>query len=48
MSTRTVFINNQSQAMRLTAEMHFRDSVKKVELRVVGLQRIIAPRISLG
>ena len=29
--------------MRLPADMRFPDSVKKVEVRVVGLERIIAP-----
>lgn len=43
MSTSTVFTNNRSQAVRLPADMRFPDSVKKVEVRVVGLDRIIAP-----
>ncbi|MFI3154962.1 MAG: type II toxin-antitoxin system VapB family antitoxin [Methylococcaceae bacterium] len=43
MTTSTVFTNNRSQAVRLPAEMRFPDSVKKVEVRVVGLERIIAP-----
>ena len=43
MTTSTVFTNNRSQAVRLPAEMRFPDSVKKVDVRVVGLQRIIAP-----
>ena len=43
MSTITVFTNNRSQAVRLPADMRFPDSVKKVEVRVVGLERIIAP-----
>ena len=43
MSTSTVFTNNRSQAVRLPAGMRFPDSVKKVEVRVVGLERIIAP-----
>ena len=43
MSTSTVFTNNRSQAVRLPADMRFPDSVKKVEVRVVGLERIIAP-----
>jgi antitoxin VapB len=29
--------------VRLSADMRFPDSVKKVEVRVVGLERIIAP-----
>ena len=43
MSTSTVFTNNRSQAVRLPADMHFPDSVEKVEVRVVALERIIAP-----
>lgn len=43
MSTSTVLTNNCSQAVRLPADMGFPDSVKKVEVRVVGLKRIIAP-----
>ena len=43
MTTTTVFTNNRSQAVRLPAEMRFPDSVKKVEVRAVGLERIIAP-----
>lgn len=43
MTTSTVFTNNRSQAVRLPAEMRFPDSVKKVDVRVVGLERVIAP-----
>jgi antitoxin VapB len=43
MSTSTVFTNSRSQAVRLPAEVRFPDSVKKVDLRVAGLERIIAP-----
>ncbi|MDT4292264.1 type II toxin-antitoxin system VapB family antitoxin [Methylomonas sp. MO1] len=43
MSTSTIFTNNRSQAVRLPADMRFPDSVKKVEVRVIGLERIIAP-----
>lgn len=43
MTTSTVFTNNRSQAVRLPADMRFPDSVKKVDVRVVGLERIIAP-----
>ena len=43
MTTSTVFTNNRSQVMRLPADMRFPDSVKKVDVRVVGLERIIAP-----
>jgi antitoxin VapB len=43
MATSTVFNNNRTQAVRLPAEMRFPDSVKRVEVRVVGRERIIAP-----
>jgi antitoxin VapB len=43
MTTSTVFNNNRTQAVRLPAEMRFPDSVKKVEVRVSGQERIIAP-----
>ena len=43
MATSTVFNNNRTQAVRLPAEMRFPDSVKKVEVRVSGQERIIAP-----
>ena len=43
MSTSTVFTNNRRQAVRLPADMRFPDTVKKVEVRILGLERIIAP-----
>jgi antitoxin VapB len=43
MAMSTVFTNNRTQAVRLPAEMRFPDSVKKVEVRVVGQERVIAP-----
>lgn len=43
MSTSTVFNNNRTQAVRLPADTRFPDSIKKVEVRVVGQERIIAP-----
>lgn len=43
MSTSTVFTNNRTQAVRLPADVRFPDAVKKVEVRVVGNERIIAP-----
>lgn len=43
MASSTVFINNRSQAVRLPAETRFPPHVKKVEVRVVGNERIIAP-----
>lgn len=43
MTTSTVFTNNRSQAVRLPADTRFPDGVKKVDVRVVGQERIIAP-----
>jgi len=43
MTISTVFKNNRSQAVRLPADMRFPDSVKKVDVRVIGQERIIAP-----
>lgn len=42
-STSTVFTNNRTQAVRLPADLRFPESVKKVEVRAVGNERIIAP-----
>lgn len=43
MSITTVFTNNRSQAVRLPAELRLPDSVKRVEVRAKGVERIIAP-----
>lgn len=43
MSISTVFINNRTQAVRLPFDTRFPESVKKVDVRVVGRERIIAP-----
>jgi len=43
MKTSSVFTNNRTQAVRLPAELRFPENVKKVEVRAVGLERIIAP-----
>lgn len=43
MSTSTVFTNNRTQAVRLPAELRFPDKVKKVDVRAIGNERIIAP-----
>ncbi|QTD46829.1 type II toxin-antitoxin system VapB family antitoxin [Ottowia testudinis] len=43
MTQAAVFMNNRSQAVRLPAEMRFADHVKKVHVRVVGAERILAP-----
>lgn len=43
MTTTTVFINNRTQAVRLPAEVRLPESVKRVDVRVLGNERIIAP-----
>lgn len=43
MSQSTVFTNNRTQAVRLPADVRFPDSIKKVNVRAVGQERIIAP-----
>lgn len=43
MTTSTVFTNNRTQAVRLPADTRFPDHVKKVDVRVIGNERIIAP-----
>jgi antitoxin VapB len=46
MSISTVFNNNRTQAVRLPADMRFPDSVKKVEVRITGQERVISPATS--
>lgn len=43
MSQGSVFITNRTQAVRLPADMRFPDNIKKVTVRSVGKERIIAP-----
>ena len=43
MSTGSVFVNNRTQAVRLPADTRFPESVKKVTVRVVGLDRVLSP-----
>lgn len=43
MTTTTVFTNNRSQAIRLPADLRLPDSVKRVDVRARGCERIIAP-----
>lgn len=43
MAISTVFTNNRTQAVRLPAEMRLPDNVHKVNVRVKGHERIIAP-----
>lgn len=43
MSSSTVFTNNRSQAVRLPADARLPPHVKRVEVRVRGLERVIVP-----
>lgn len=43
MSVGTVFINNRTQAVRLPVDVRLPEGVHKVEIRVRGNERIIAP-----
>ncbi len=43
MAITTVFTNNRSQAVRLPAELRLPESVKKVDVRARGHERIISP-----
>ena len=47
MTISTVFTNNRTQAVRLPADTRFHESIKKVDVRVVGQERIIAPAESV-
>lgn len=39
----SVFVNNRTQAVRLPAETRFPEGVKKVLVRVVGVDRVLSP-----
>lgn len=39
----SVFENNRTQAVRLPVETRFPEGIKKVSVRVVGLDRILSP-----
>jgi len=43
MSITSVFTNNRSQAVRLPADVRLPDSVKKVQVRARGVDRIVSP-----
>jgi antitoxin VapB len=43
MSITSVFTNNRSQAVRLPADARLPEGVKKVQVRVRGVDRIISP-----
>jgi antitoxin VapB len=39
----SVFVNNKTQSVRLPAATRFPDNIKNVEVRVVGIERILTP-----
>lgn len=43
MSLGSVFENNRTQAVRLPVETRFPEGVKKVTVRVVGVDRVLSP-----
>jgi len=43
MSLGSVFVTNRTQAVRLPADSRFPDEVKKVNVRVLGHERILSP-----
>lgn len=43
MAITTVFTNNRSQAVRLPAEARLPEGVKRVQVRVKGVDRVISP-----
>jgi antitoxin VapB len=43
MSIGTVFVNNRTQAVRLPMDVRLTEGVQKVDIRVKGKERIIAP-----
>jgi len=43
MTATTVFTNNRSQAIRLPVDLRLPDTVKRVDVRARGCERIIAP-----
>ncbi|MGE4335235.1 MAG: type II toxin-antitoxin system VapB family antitoxin [Pigmentiphaga sp.] len=43
MSISTVFINNRTQAVRIPVDVRLPESVRKVEVRAKGHERIITP-----
>ena len=43
MALGSIFINNRTQAVRLPAETRFPEGVKKVMVRVVGVDRVLSP-----
>jgi len=46
MAIGSVFENNRTQAVRLPLETRFPEGVKKVIVRVVGVDRVLSPAIN--
>ncbi|MFC5606448.1 type II toxin-antitoxin system VapB family antitoxin [Variovorax soli] len=43
MSIGTVFVNNRTQAVRLPLDVRLPEGIRKVEVRIRGNERILAP-----
>ncbi|MBK8071087.1 MAG: antitoxin [Ramlibacter sp.] len=43
MTIASVFINNRTQAVRLPAELRLPEGTRRVQVRALGRERIIAP-----
>lgn len=43
MATGSVFENNKTQAVRLPADTRFPEGIKRVNVRVIGFERILSP-----
>lgn len=43
MSIRTVFVNNRTQAVRLSLEVRLPEGIRKLEVRVKGNERTLSP-----
>ena len=43
MSLASVFVNNRTQAVRLPIDSRFPEGIKKVNVRVLGKERILSP-----
>jgi len=43
MNLASVFVNNRTQAVRLPVDSRFPDGIKKVNVRVLGKERILSP-----
>lgn len=43
MATGSVFENNKTQAVRLPADARFPQGVKRVNVRIVGADRVLSP-----